>query len=87
DDPARKYLSPLILIPYFAFSVLIGSPSDFITPLTIQYLGANGTTSYAMLSLELQEMYWGLCMFLAAILIYWVHRRQVYPYFERVGIN
>jgi hypothetical protein len=41
-----------------------------VTTLIIQYFGADTTRTYVLQTAELQEMYWGLCMLLAAILIF-----------------
>jgi len=75
DSPMRKYFSPLVLIPCFAFSILIGSPDDFVTPSVINFFGPDNTVSYTMQSMELQEMYWGLCMFLTSVSIFRANRR------------
>jgi len=75
DSPVRKYLPPLVLVNGFAFALIIRSSDNFVTSLLIQYFGANTTTAYASQTAELQEMYWGLCMFLSSISIYLANQK------------
>jgi hypothetical protein len=75
ESPLRKYLSPPVLVPCFAFTIIIRSTDNFVAYLIIQYFGVDITTSYVSQTAELQEMYWGLCMFLSAILIYLANQK------------
>lgn len=74
DSALRKYLSPLILVPCFSLPLIIRKTADFVTSLIVQYFGSDTVRSYVEQTAELQELYWGICLFLAGTSIFIVRK-------------
>jgi cbb3-type cytochrome oxidase subunit 3 len=68
---ARRYISPLVLVPCFLFPLILGSTKSLI----IQYPISDIASGYGTLTNELREMYWGLSMLLASIALFNNNRR------------
>ena len=75
DSTLRRYISPPFLVPCFFFPMIIKKTDDFVTSLIVQSFGADTVGTYVDQTAELQEMYWGICLFLAARSIFIEHKR------------
>lgn len=75
DSPLKMYLSPLVLVPCYALSLIIRSSDDFVQSLIVQYSGSDTVESYVQQTAELQELYWGICLFLSMALRFIFRKR------------
>ena len=72
----RRYISPLAIVPCFLFAEVVVPAQKAIRPWITDRYGPDLALIVKLDTIEMKEMFWGLCVMFAALSIYWAWDRK-----------